>query len=404
MISRPIAQLRVSPNNIIIQLMALMFFSSMGRGLIAPYVNLYLSEIGTSGTAIGLIVAIASLVELSMSPVLNNLADKHSRHRLLLIIQYGILSIGAFFLAFSDQVIILGGIVILIELGKRSSVVLSLQLTLIRLEEINQNILGRVRAFNAIGFSLANLSQTVIFAIAGFTGMFFTAGVIIASSSWFTRVLPRQASNRKKLGTLAPRSRKFYWLVLIQIFVQLGVRSGFTFWLIHITNNLGVFVEDIGIVVALMALSEAPFFYLFDSLLKRFNVRIIYMMGTVCMGAMWLLLGIAPSAAWIILILPLRGFGFALLNLSILVLISRISDPRNVATNQSLLQITVPSLATLFVAPLMGWIYDHYVAWIYFGVCALMMVVGALMMLVMYRVMIPTLIESDEGNLLATTE
>jgi len=402
MISRQVAQLRTPPNNIIVQLMALMFFSSMGRGLIAPYVTLYLSEIGTSGTAIGFIVAVASLVELSLSPMLNNIADKHNRHRLLLLMQYVVLSLGAFFLALTDQVIILAGIVILIELGKRSAVVLSLQLTMIRLEEIHRDILGRVRAFNAMGFSLANLFQSIIFTLAGFTGMFLTAGAIIASSIWFTRVLPRQISTRKKVDQLAPRPRKFYWLVLIQVFVQLGLRSGFTFWLIHITDNLGIYVEDIGIIVALMALSEAPFFMLFDAIVQRFNVRIIYMIGAVCMGAMWLMLAFAPSAGWILLILPLRGFGFALLNLSIMVLISRISDPRNVATNQSLLQITVPGVATLFAAPLMGWIYDHYLAWVYFGLCALMMVVGALMMLVMYRVMIPTLIESTDATLDAT--
>lgn len=403
MIARQVSQLCIAPNNIILQLMALMFFSSMGRGLIAPYVTLYLSEIGTSGTAIGLIVAVASLIELIVSPVLNNFADKHNRHRLLLWVQYGMLSLGAFFLAFTHQVVILAGIVILIELGKRSAVVLSLQLAMIRLEEINRDIVGRIRAFNAIGFSLANLFQSILFVLFGFTGMFMTAGAIIASSIWFTRVLPKQISTRKKVGQLAPRPSKFYWLVVIQVFVQLGVRSGFTFWLIHITDNLGVFVEDIGIIVALMALSEAPFFFLFDALVQRFNVRIIYMMGAVTMGIMWMLLAIAPSAGWVLLILPLRGFGFALLNLSIMILISRISDPRNVATNQSLLQITVPGIATLFIAPLMGWIYDHYMAWVYFGLCTLMMIVGALMMLVMYRVMIPTLIEGDDNPLVATS-
>jgi MFS family permease len=395
MIARQVAQLQSKPNNIIVQLMALMFFSSVGRGLIAPYVTLYLSQLGTSGASIGLIVAVASLVELSMSPLLNNFADKHNRHRFLLLTQYGMLGLGAFLLALTDQVVILAGVVVLIELGKRSAVVLSLQLTMIRLEQINRSILGRVRAFNAIGFSVANLFQGIIFVLFGFTGMFMTAGLLIVSSTWFTRALPKQISTRKGLNRVAPRTRKFYLLVLIQVFVQLGVRSGFTFWLIHLTNNLGVEIENIGVLVALMAFSEAPFFFLFDSVVQRLDVRIIYMIGASSMGAVWMLIAIAPSPGWLIPILLFRGLAFSWLNLSVLVLISRISDPRNVATNQSLLQVTVPGLATLFGAPLMGWIYDHYVAWIYFGVCMLLMVVGALMMLVMYRVMIPTFIEDE---------
>jgi predicted MFS family arabinose efflux permease len=223
--------------------------------------------------------------------------------------------------------------------------------------------------------------------------MFFISGLFTGMSIWFTRVLPHEATTRKTDRTLAPRQRKFYLLVIIQVFVQLGLRSGFTFWLIHFTDNLGVYVEHIGILVAIWGMAEVPSFILFDPLVRRLDVRITYMLGATGMGLVWLLVSIVPSPAWIIPILIFRGLVFAMLNLSVLILISRISDPRNVATNQSLLQITVPGIAMLFVAPLMGWIFDHYAAPIYFGVCMLMMVVGSLMMLVVYRFMTPTLAE-----------
>lgn len=385
--------LRTPTNSVIVQLMALMFFSSVGRGLAAPYVNLYLDGMGASGTVIGAIVGIAALIELTFSPFLNNLADKYKRHRLLLMVQYGMYALGTFLLATTHQIVLLGVFVILIELGKRSAIVLSLQLTLIRLEQLNRDILGRVRSFNALGFSLVNLFQGVIFLISGFFGMFLISGVFTGMSIWFTRVLPHEATTRKKDTTLAPRQRKFYFLVLIQVFVQLGLRAGFTFWLIHFTENLGIYVEDIGILVAIWAIAEVPSFILFDSLVRRLDVRITYMLGASGMGLVWLLVSIVPSPIWVIPILLFRGLVFAMLNLSVLILISRISDPRNVATNQSLLQITVPGVAMLFVAPLMGWIYDHYEAPIYFGLCMLMMVVGSLMMLVVYRFMTPTLVE-----------
>jgi len=381
-------------NSIIAQMMALMFFSSVGRGLAAPYVNLYLDGLGVSGTVIGTIIGIAALVELVFSPVLNNLADKYKRHRLLLMVQYLLYGVGTFLLATTNQIVLLGAMVVLIELGKRSAIVLSLQLTLIRLEQLNRDILGRVRSFNALGFSLVNIFQGAIFLAAGYLGMFFISGSFTVMAIWFTRVLPRQATNRKQDTTLAPRQRKFYIMVLIQVFVQLGLRSGFAFQLIHFRENLGIPTEHMGLLVTLWALAEVPFFILFDSLVRRFDVRITYMMGAVGMGMIWFLISVAPSPAWLIPILIARGLAFALLNLSVLILISRISDPRNVATNQAILQITVPGLAMLFGGPLMGWIYDNYVASIYFGMCLLLMTVGALMMLVMYRVMTPTLVES----------
>lgn len=383
------AQLRTPTNNVIIQLMALMFFSSIGRGLVAPYINLYLSDLGTTGATIGLIAAIASLVELSFSPYLNNLADKHNHHRVLLMAQYACFSIGAFLLAFSTDVYVLAAIVILIELGKRSAIILSLQLSMIRLEEVKRNYLGRIRAFNAVGFSVANIFQGAIFLATGFVGMFFTSSIFMALTIWFTRVLPKQITTRKKNEEVAPRNRKFYILVLTQVLVQLGLRSGFTFWLIHLTKNLGMNFEDVGLILAITAMSEAPFFVLFDSIVRRIDVRITYMLGASGMAVFWLLLAIVPSPGWIIPILFARGLAFALFNLSILILISRISDPRNVATNQSLLQITVPGLSVLFGAPLMGWIYDHYEAWTYFGLCAVLMFAGVMVMVIMYRWMAP---------------
>jgi len=393
MLRRQIAQLRTPDNSVIAQLMALMFFSSVGRGLAAPYVNLYLNESGVSGTVIGTILGIAALVELTFSPFLNNLADKHKRHRLLLMAQYATYGLGMMLLAMADQVILLGIMVVLIELGKRSAIVLSLQLTLIRLEQMNRDILGRVRSFNAMGFSLVNIFQGGIFLAAGYLGMFVISGFFTIGSIFFTRVLPRQATTRKQDKTLAPRQRKFYFMVLIQVFVMLGLRAGFAFWLIHFRENLGIYTEHMGILVTVWALAEVPFFILFDSLVRRFDVRITYMMGAIGMGVMWFLVSIVPSPGWLIPILIFRGLVFALLNLSVLILISRISDPRNVATNQSLLQITVPGLAMLFGGPIIGWIWDNYSAPIFFGLCMLLMVSGALMMLVVYRHMTPSFIE-----------
>jgi PPP family 3-phenylpropionic acid transporter len=348
-----------------------------------------------SATVIGTIVGIASLVELLFSPFLNNLADRYKRHRLLLVFQYAAFALGTFFVAMTTNIWFLGLIVMLIELGKRSAIVLSLQLTLIRLEQINRDIIGRMRAVNAFGFSLSNIFQGPIFLASGFLGMFMISGIFTGMSIWFMRVLPKQATTKKNDQSLAPRQRKFYFLVLIQVFVMLGQRSGFAFWLIHFTNNLGVYVEDIGILIAIWAFAEVPFFILFDSIIRRFDVRITYMLGASGMGVMWFLVSIVPSPAWLIPILLMRGLVFSMLNLSTLMLISRISDPRNVATNQSLLQITVPGLAMLIGAPLMGWFFDTYPAYVFFGLCMMFMFVGSLIMLIVYRYMTPTLIEAD---------
>lgn len=390
-----LSQLYSASNGIVPQLMILMFVSSVGRGFTTPYVNLYLDHIGASGTVIGSIVGLVALVELFVSPFLNNLADKYRRHRFLLKIQYLFFAIGSFLLATTQNLVFVAMFVVLIELGKRSAIVLSIQLTLVRLEQIERAILGRIRGFNALGFSAANLIQGIIYTASGYLGMFIWGGIFSLMAVWYTRALPREATTHQRDNTMAPRKRKFYFFVLIQIFVQLGALSGFTFWLIHFTNNLGIYPTDIGLIIAIGALAEFPFFVMFDSIVRRFDVRLVYTLGAFGLSLIWLVTGIIPSPIWVIPWLIGRGFSFALLNMSTHILISRISDPRNVATNQALLQITVPGVATLFGAPLMGWIYDHQPAPIYFALCMLLMIVGALIMVIVYRYMTPTLIEAD---------
>lgn len=389
MLRQTVTQIKLTDDRIVTRLMALMFFSSIGRGLATPYVNLYLSELGVTATAIGTILSVAALFELTVSPVLNNLADKYNRHRLLLILQYIFFTIGTIMMVASSSVVFLGAMIVLIELGKRSPIILSMQLSLTRLEQIHRDILGRVRSFNAFGFSLANFCQGLIFTFWSYGGMFVFGGLFTALSVGFINVLPKQIAHRKSDEPTAPRRRPFYFLILIQLIVMLGLNSGFAFWLIHFRDNIGIHVEDLGIILGISALVEAPFFALFDPIVRRYDVRLAYILGASGMGVTWLLMGVATSIIVLIPILIFRAFVFTMLNLSTLVLIARISDPRNVATNQSLLQVTVPGLAILFSAPLMGWIYDHYSPVIFFGVCMLMMLVGSGIMLVVYRFMVP---------------
>lgn len=377
-------------NTPINEIMALLFFAAFARGISAPYTNLYLAELGLSATVIGTLLSVGAIVEMILTPTLNTLADKYNCHRTVHKLQLAIYGVICLVLATMTNIWIVGAVILFIELGRRSAFVLGMQLTLTKLEELHVDTVGKVRSSTSVGFGVANLFTGTIFFIAQYAGLFFMAGCITFFSIFFTRALPHHIADKKSQKTTsAPRRRGFYVLLITQFFIMLGLNTGFAFWLIYFRQRLGVRIEDLGILLAMTALLEVPFFVMFDKLVRRWDVRSTYIIGAIGMALTWYLVGLVPSVGWLVPLLVVRGLTFALLNMSMIVLIAKISDPRNVATNQALLQITIPGIATTLGAPFMGWIFDNFSPQTFFDMCTLMMLIGASLALLAYPYFYP---------------
>jgi predicted MFS family arabinose efflux permease len=185
------------------------------------------------------------------------------------------------------------------------------------------------------------------------------------------------------------RNRGFYILALSQFFTTMGIRAGFAFWAIHITRNLGLPTAQIGVFMAFVAGTEVPFFMLLDPILKRYNPRIMYIVGSIGMGVFYFILGLTPGIIWLIPLIIVRGALWPMYHVPIYLVTSQISRPRNVPTNQALINVTIPSLAVLLTGTATGWLFDHHAAWVFFTACSVLCMIGALIAIIGYRTMQP---------------
>jgi MFS family permease len=83
------------------------------------------------------------------------------------------------------------------------------------------------------------------------------------------------------------------------------------------------------------------------------------------------------------LLLPLmivRGTFYTFQSVAISLLVSQISHPANVATNQSLALVTVPGLAVLLTGPISGWIFDNLGSRVLFEVVAIVGMLSAVIL------------------------
>ena len=364
-------------------------------GMILPYSNLYLKEQDVSPTLIGTLLSVGALLRLLITPLANNIADRLGMHRRLFKVYYGAIIVASGLYTLARSTVPLGIGLLLLEAAAAPGMVLGMQLTISKLQHEGRTSLGTTRSFAPLGFAVANVISCGLIAIGGYRLAFGAGGLLALATIWLAAVFPRQTMSTQQSEELrdaapVPRNRGLYILAVANFFAVMGFQSGFAFTFIHFSDNLGVPASILGLMSAWMAILEVPSFRMADTLLVRFGARKMYITGTTGMAIFFVMLGAIPNAIWLIAILVFRAAFWPMVNLSGFVVTTQMSDPRNVATNQALIQVTLPGIAALLTGSAAGWIFEHQGGLAFFAATAIACLVGAGIALAGYQRMAPT--------------
>ncbi len=373
------------------RLVALQFISVAGIGVVFPYVNLFLTDIGFSGTLIGTLASVGAILSLVLTPLLNQIADRRLLHRRLFMLYLGGFALACLLMALSRSQLALIGAVLLYKVTVAPSMTLGMQLTLSQLARSGKAILGQLRSFTALGFAFASVFAGQLFALGGY-GLLFGMGAIFSLLSvQLATIFPAKPKVKPKADSspAAPRNRGIYVIAASQFFVTMCTHNAFAFLFIHISQNFGVHTADIGLWAAMLALVEFPFYFLTDIMARRFRLRVLYFFGVLGVALVTFGIGIAPDLPALTLLFVFRGLAWPLYHLSSYRLMNAISHPRNVATNQAIVQVTMPSMALLLTGSLYGWTFDHLGSGAFFAFCALAGCIGAGIVIAGFRLFEP---------------
>lgn len=362
-----------------LRLVALQLFSTAGLGMVYPYINLYLTEIGFSGALIGTLASSGAILTLVLTPLLNQIADRLMLHRRLLMIYFGGFALASIIFATTQSFWLVILAVLLFRVTTGPSMTLGAQLTLSHVIRSGKAIFGQMRSFSSLGFACASLMAGQVYALGGYALTFSVGALLALISVQLSTIFPAKPKEKPKTdsGPTQPRNRGIYVLAASQFFITMCTHNAFAFLFIHLSQNLGVNVSDIGLWAALLALVEFPFYYLTDALLPRVRLRITYIFGIVGVALSTLGLGIAPNLPLLLLLFVFRGLSWPAYQLSSYRLMNAISHPGNVATNQAIVQVTMPGIALLLTGSLYGYAYDHLGAGPFYALCALACIIGA---------------------------
>ena len=156
----------------------------------------------------------------------------------------------------------------------------------------------------------------------------------------------------------------------------MGTYNAYAFIFIYFNKDLGVPSADIGLWAAILGVVEIPFFYLMDAILPKVRIRVAYIISVLGIALWTVSLGAVETLPVLALLLVFRGLVWPGFHLSSFQLVNAISHPGNAATNQALLQVTMPSVSLLLTGAFFGWTFDNLGAGAFFILCALACVIG----------------------------
>ncbi len=369
------------------RLIGLQLFSSAALGMVYPYINLYLTELDFSGALIGTLASVGAILTLALTPLLNQIADQFMLHRRLLMLYFGGFALAGIIFASTHNHLLVILAVLLFRITTGPSMTLGAQLTLSLLIRSGKTIFGQMRSFSALGFACASALAGPVFALGGYSLTFTVGAVLSLLSIQLSTIFPDKPKEKVKAetGPKQPRNPGIYVLAASQFFVTMCTHNAFAFLFIHMSQNLDVSIAHIGLWAAILAIVEFPFYYLTDALLPKVRLRVTYVFGIVGIALTTLGIGIVPNLPLLVLLFVGRGISWPAYQLSCFRLMNAISHPRNAATNQAIVQVTMPGLALLLTGSLYGWAFDHLGAGAFFALCAAAGTFGAGIMVVGFR-------------------
>ncbi|MCA9887972.1 MAG: MFS transporter [Anaerolineae bacterium] len=357
----------------------IMFLRFGAMGLSGPFINVYFTNLGFSAAELGLLISISALAELILIPFLNRMADRLGQHRRLYVVMMWVISVSNMGFGLLTGRWLLTLLFLLNRLLGRGSMSLQMQLTLTRFDQLGKNLLSRSRMWGSIGWIVATTLSGFLLRLGDYPLLFVMSGVVSLPIVFLVRgALPERTTDDADGQPTEPVPRRlgFYILSASAFMYFLGL-SGMAAFVWIFIEDLGVPRDQLGNYAAVFAVCELLPMLFMDKIIDRLGAWVVFSMGMFGMAAVWLTYSFVADPVWILVLQLFRGMAFTMYTIGITVMVARTSAPANVATNQAIIQVTMPGLATLLISPILGWTYDNVGSDWMWRLCALFAFIGA---------------------------
>jgi MFS transporter, PPP family, 3-phenylpropionic acid transporter len=377
------------------KLKAFYFIEFLSFGILGPYLLLYLTQKGFTGTQVGLLLGTVPILTVFLQPIWSTLSDILHKRRLLLTIACLGVSVSMIGLGQADSFIkaFLLSFMFAVFIAPITSIS-----TAIALEYLNDkgkpDDYGLVRVWGSIAYAISSMLLASLF----LDQILIVFPWIVASLYLLLGVISITLPEIKKsLSRPDPKDLKI--LIANPIFVVF--LSGIIF--IGATMNIAVnyqtlFLQSlnspellIGIITSLPALLEVPLMTIVPAALKRLPMRWLILAGAAILPIRWLCYLFVQSPGWVLPAVFLNGIATIAFEVVSVSFIDKIVDQKWRATGQGLYSSALYGIGPgigLFIA---GNIVEAYSIRAVWGLNILLGAVGlALIIIALWRIHAPS--------------
>jgi len=289
------------------------FFGAIGS--IVPFFNVYLEQIGLTGTQIGWLGTIPPLIALTSNPLWGAIGDRWQIHRQLLaglalvsgLISLLFLSVQSFWL------------IMLVVIGIsffRTPIPALVDSTVMSLAKQGGSSYGRQRMWGSLGFVLATYGLGQIVGLNDLRLIFWLhAGLLAVGCALLSLYLPIQSSLERVnilvgLHTLVARPGYVSYLAAMML---LGVGSaGFANFLGLHMLSLGGTESQVGMAWALNAITEVPIMFMGARWFGHIRYSRLILIGFIGFALVWTGLGLAQTPVQLLMVVPFTGLCYGM--------------------------------------------------------------------------------------------
>ena len=366
------------------------YFTFMGGwGFILPFVNLFYVSLGLSGTQIGTIGSLSSIVGLIVSPIVVTEIKKLPQARTLLQI-FLVLGATGYFLLGQQHLFLFILIIIFFHTGITSGILPTSDSMAVSVSQQSGTGYGSVRVWASLGWIVAVLMSGWLIQRFGFIGGFagvslmwiLGAGLVLfIPSHYFVAKKDIELSKpslRTALGTiLHDRILLGFALTIICIgFLNNGVLQFENVFL----SQLGASKQLISGAGILSAIVELPFMIYADRFVRRLGAQRIMLIALTMIALQRATVLALPYIATIMIVRFIGGVSFSFYTISYIGLISSRTKSHETGTVLALYTVTFSGLVNMLAAPISGALFDIYGARPLYALAMTGYAVGALVL------------------------
>jgi PPP family 3-phenylpropionic acid transporter len=359
------------------------FFVYGAMAALVPYLVIYYQSLGLSGSQIGLLTGIPTLMSLLSTPVWGGLADATNKKRLLLgvailvsMTMVGVLSVTTVFLWMV--------LVVILYAFNAAPIIPMMDSTVMELLGEHKEQYGKLRMWGAVGWGLSAPIIGWLIERNGLQWSFW--GYLIQMAVVFVVVMNLPVAHAslggrywEGLRSLLQDSR--WRLFLLVVFISGVGSSVLSNYLFLRLNDLGASTTLMGMALAVATLSELPVFFYSGALMQRWGARPLLVFSLFVYVFRAMLISILPAAWMVLPVQLLHGLTFSITWAAGVTYARQIAPAGLGATAQGLFSGTFFGLGGSVGALLGGMLYQAVGSALMFRYVALVVFAAALFFL-----------------------